>query len=70
MGDKLDICIASLRYGYRLYVTTATRVLEGYIYEVGRSPYHNDFRARLVDDDGRVHYFRPMRLDCTVATID
>lgn len=66
---NLHRCLVAFVTGQEVHVVTATRDVTGHIYETGRSPYHNDFRARLVDDSGKVHYFRPLRPDCTVEVL-
>lgn len=67
--DRLNRSIWALRTGRRVHVVTASRDVEGHVYEVGRSPFHNDFNVRVVDDSGKVHYFRPLRDDCTVELL-
>lgn len=65
----LNKCISALKTGRRIHVVTASRDIEGHVYEVGRSPFHNDFRVRVVDDTGYVDYFRPLRDDCSVELL-
>jgi hypothetical protein len=64
--DRVETCWTALVDGLEVIVTTGSREFRGHVYEVGRSPYGDDLTARVVDEEGRVHYFRPTRGDCRV----
>jgi hypothetical protein len=66
--ERVEACWTALVDGTEVTVATGSREFRGHVYEIGRSPYHDDLTARVVDDEGRVHYFRPTRGDCQVRS--
>lgn len=65
-NENVKICVNALMTGEPVTVFTGTRMFNGQVFEIGRSPYSNDLSARIVDPEGYVHYFRPERDDCEV----
>lgn len=61
--NKTQLVIESMLSYRPIYVRTPTRNFYGKVYEVGISPFTDDVRARVVDSEGRVHYFRVEKAD-------
>lgn len=66
---RVDQVIDALLTKRSVRVKTATRTFEGPVFEVGRSPYDDLIRARVVDDQGLVHYFRVDKIDAEVESL-
>ena len=58
-----SVLFEALLTGAVVEVTTETRQFRGRVWEMGRSPYENGIIARVVDHEGRVHYFRVERAE-------
>ncbi len=66
---RVDQVIDALLTKRSVRVKTTTRTFEGPVFEVGRSPYHDLIRARVVDDQGLVHYFYVDKFNTEVESL-